>query len=687
MIEALRRSRLFLLHLDPGHLYLRNAVRGTIAVIACYFCVFQLMRLLQSATSLPFLAVLITMMISVVVNDTTKREQKITVLAMALPATVAALLAVVLAPWPYVKLVGFLLCTFGAVSIRRFGTRWQALGVVMFMSYYAALFFPFKLHDVPAIAIAMVIATALAYAARFWLLPDRPQTVLPQMILGFDHQRALTLKQIARGLRASAGRPEATEILEEEWLKVRQRFTEMNELIILIDAQLENSDTPSLRSKFHTLQIKLFEQEMALRRLWDFAFDMRTMEGRSPELLRAAAKAIDELRHGRTRVDVNALRPEAWGRDFAELAQAPTVGQFLHALRNLHKTLEAQDFGPDDVSLALQGVKEDPRPPAPAPAVDAEEMHINTRQAIQATLATTIASLLGTSVSPQRWYWTSIAAFMVFIGTTRGETMIRAVLRVIGTVIGLLLGLALAYETSGHHTLEWTLTVAFVFLGIFASKFNFGFWSAWMFSAMFALLYDILGLLNRSIIELRAEETLIGAAIGLIVGAIVLPTSTHRVVRDALADFLRSVSGIILLLPGESESPFAKRVLIRRIRLMDKDLQALRLAANPIVSRGSLMKHGDIPGILHDASLLAHYLRHLSIHINPDIEFPKEEYRAFCERFAAAVADQAARIKANETQSASSLPWKAQPSRNVEGPSYYFERIELALASLTVRKV
>ena len=49
-----------------------------------------------------------------------------------------------------------------------------------------------------------------------------------------------------------------------------------------------------------------------------------------------------------------------------------------------------------------------------------------TRQAVQASVAASLAIVTGDLVSPARWYWAVIAAFVVFAGTnTWGDTLTK----------------------------------------------------------------------------------------------------------------------------------------------------------------------------------------------------------------------------------------------------------------------
>src|SRR5690606_14924698 len=56
----------------------------------------------------------------------------------------------------------------------------------------------------------------------------------------------------------------------------------------------------------------------------------------------------------------------------------------------------------------------------------------NSRMALQAMIAATIASGVGEAISASRWYWAVLTAFIIFIGaTTRSSILTRAFRRVI----------------------------------------------------------------------------------------------------------------------------------------------------------------------------------------------------------------------------------------------------------------
>src|SRR5258705_4846890 len=73
------------------------------------------------------------------------------------------------------------------------------------------------------------------------------------------------------------------------------------------------------------------------------------------------------------------------------------------------------------------------------------------RAAIQVAVATSAATILGELISPNRWYWAVLTAFLVFTGvSTRGEILTRAGHRIVGTIAGVVAGVLLA-TVVGHN--------------------------------------------------------------------------------------------------------------------------------------------------------------------------------------------------------------------------------------------
>ena len=498
---------------------------------------------------------------ALVVNDPTRRERQVTTLMMALPGVIGVAASIALSDHKSLRLAAFFLVTFLAIALRRFGVRWFALGFVGFMMFFMPLFFPVHVEALGAAAVSVLAGTAIAYAFRFWIFPDRPKRLLKLYLESFEIRLHELVDELDEALRQwGEGRRDHR---EKASLNLQGQVRGLNELVLTIETFLRN-DSLLAKAEIESLQMRLFERELAVRDLLESARGLTQME------ISKVGPALTALRGEISRVRAGSLEGIS---------------------------LTTDDDGPE-------------LPKTTGPVSAPVGMHLTTRQAIQATIATAIASLLGAGVSPDRWYWASMTAFVVFTGASRGDTAMRAFLRIGGTVMGLMAGFAVARLVSGHGLLETILISLTVFLGLYNSRRAFGFWTAMLFSLMVVFLFDVMGAMSTSILLLRLEETAVGAVVGAIVSASVLPTSTRSTVRAGLAKLLVTASEVLRELPLAAER---RRVLVGHLRRMDQDLLALRTSASPLVDVGGFLdRGGGVAETLFDASALVHLVKNLA---------------------------------------------------------------------------
>lgn len=498
---------------------------------------------------------------ALVVNDPTRRQRQVTTLMMALPGVIGVAASIALSDHKSLRLAAFFLVTFLAIALRRFGVRWFALGFVGFMMFFMPLFFPVHVEALGAAAVSVLAGTAIAYAFRFWIFPDRPKRLLKLYLESFEIRLRELVDELDEALRQwGEGRRDHR---EKASLNLQGQVRGLNELVLTIETFLRN-DSLLAKAEIESLQMRLFERELAVRDLLESARGLTQME------ISKVGPALTALRGEISRVRAGSLEGIS---------------------------LTTDDDGPE-------------LPKTTGPVSAPVGMHLTTRQAIQATIATAIASLLGAGVSPDRWYWASMTAFVVFTGASRGDTAMRAFLRIGGTVMGLMAGFAVARLVSGHGLLETILISLTVFLGLYNSRRAFGFWTAMLFSLMVVFLFDVMGAMSTSILLLRLEETAVGAVVGAIVSASVLPTSTRSTVRAGLAKLLVTASEVLRELPLAAER---RRVLVGHLRRMDQDLLALRTSASPLVDVGGFLdRGGGVAETLFDASALVHLVKNLA---------------------------------------------------------------------------
>lgn len=481
--------------IDPTGQNFRSAIRGTIAVVLSYFAGIMFSPILG------FLGGIVALLTSVLDLDASPETQKKTTLLKIPLALISLTAGILLSSHHEVQLLIFVVATFLALYLRRWGLRWIALGMIIFMSYFLPLFFPLDKVSLFHVYVTSIFAVLSVFILRYFIFPDRNEK---------------TLRILLREWNA-------------EYHSLSPDFDRMNELTL----QIENL-AKDRSEEFH---IELFERETDLR----------------------------------------------------------------YRGKKLSSLLELEKF-PVKATLV-----------SPAPEASAATGLLpTTKLAIQGTVAVAFASWLGTLVSTERWYWASIAAFVILAGTSRGETLVRATLRVLGTIIGLVTGMIIAPLIAGHVAFEWGLIILSIFFGIFSSKFSFGFWSATVFTFMLTVLFNVMGQYTNSVLLLRFEETLLGAAIGVIVSFLVLPTSTKKVIRDALTKTLRAQENVVALLPLIDPALTEKRTLVLMVRAMERELSTLKTLSVPYTGRFSLIKNRSVVEEFHHVTLLGHYIKDLA---------------------------------------------------------------------------
>ena len=458
------------------------------------------------------------MMPALVIGDLTQTEQRKTFYYVIPVALVSILPSILLSPYHLIQVGVFLLYTFMAIYVRKFGIRWIALGIISFMSYFAPLFFPIHLNLIPLVVLTALISVGTTFLLKFYVFPDKAEKTFTSYINAFNKLYAQLVIEKNQG-----------KIINQQSL---------NELTLIIEGFSSSGGSLSLKSRAEALQMALFEREMNLLFSDKPVFNPITM---------------DELEMKEVVTELSSIAP-----------------------------------------LIPQGLS------------------TTTKTAIQGTLATAAASFMGVWISPERWYWASMTAFVIFVGSSRGETLLRASYRVTGTVIGLFVGIAINPMIAGHKNLEWSLIIASLFFGMYAMRFAFGFWSASIFTFLLTILFDVMGLLTNNILLIRFEETLLGALIGAVVSALVLPTSTKKVTTDALTTVLKSQLNVLNALPVNKEDREGKRKLVKALRQMDKDFGTLKMVSAPLIGKLTMMKRGEMPTIIHHVTLFGHSLRHLS---------------------------------------------------------------------------
>jgi uncharacterized membrane protein YccC len=235
---------------------------------------------------------------------------------------------------------------------------------------------------------------------------------------------------------------------------------------------------------------------------------------------------------------------------------------------------------------------------APTPPPAPRDLRPGLKLAAQTACAVGLAAALGAAHSAATWSWAAFAAFIVFAGTTRGDALRRVAQRLGGTAVGIVLGFVVAHFAKSRDAALLAIFAA-IFVGIYATRVSY-FIATTAFTIMVAVLYQRMGRLNDGIMLLRLEQTLVGVACGAAAALFVFPVFTRGAIGAATAKLLRSVAAAL-----EAHDP-------QLARAFDRDFQALRVIAGPMVARLPFGSDRPAAGLLCDVSALVHYTRLLT---------------------------------------------------------------------------
>jgi len=625
--------------IDPGLVRLRLATGALLSIVLALALAVALQRLSGEQPTVVIMAAVLAMVSNIAVNETAVERLRVTTALLVLPATAAVALGTVLAPHRLLADAVFVAIMVGGVYIRRFGPRGFAIGMAAVMAYFFSQFLGAQVSALPWLVLTAAFGVGSAWLVRGFLFAEKPEQTLERLVRAF-RARVHTLIFVVAELL-----DEEDEDTEHARRAVGRRRTRLNETALLIAELLERRDEEG-ELEVYIIDAELAAERLAdtarylvvtsgrppdalrcpllaaLRSL-GAATATGTAPARVPALLEAAQRRVAPL------VD----RVEGLGDDGQRVAFA--VARLADALvegRKHHPTAPADEPSEPapDASIATTAigtagsgdaatgdaatgdavtgdavtgdavtgdtvtgdtVTGDAVTGATATGDRAAEpdgeavkpgLALSTRQAVQVGVATSLAIVGGELISPSRWYWAVIAAFVVFAGTSsRGDVLTRGRDRVIGTVGGVVAGMALAFVVDGAVVPTLVLLLVCLFLAIYTVRISPGLLAFWI-TALLALLYGLIGQFSVETLVLRIEETAIGAALGMLAGFLILPTGTREAFGTALDEV---VDATYAVLDAAVERILGRPVAVAPVELardLDAALGVLRQRAYPL---------------------------------------------------------------------------------------------------------
>ena len=558
-------ARRFLVDSDPGRLRLRSAATTTLSLVLGMVALLAFTRVAHQPLTVAMLGTVVAMQSSAAVKDRQQHARVVTTLLLFLPSVGAVTLAALLSPLGKVADVGFIAVLFGAVWVRRYGPRGNAMGMVAFISYFFALFLRASLDQVPVLAVAIAVGLGATLFVRTLIFPDRPRVEVRRLV------RAL------RGASTSV-LDVATSAAEPDPAALRRKLDRLGETALMIDDWLDRHDAAqTLSITSEDLALRVFDAQIAVEQLASLLWTPDS--GSRPRGLREAIGALRVcLQHHVTEDELRACRKRAAAAaDRADLSRPLGIATVIayravqahlaihhittNALETVHSAESVSETTADDERAGL---------------------HPSTKAAIQVAVATSAATILGELISPDRWYWAVLTAFLVFTGvSTRGEILTRAGHRIVGTIAGVVAGVLLASLVGNDPPLQIVLLVLCVFCAFYLVTVAYA-WLTFFVTVLLAMLYGLLGNFSVAVLELRIAETAAGGLVGIASAYVIFSTGTRSTFIEKVGAYLDRMAELVDGAIDSVVTPGNETDLVAATRRLDVSLQEVITAGKPL---------------------------------------------------------------------------------------------------------
>ena len=574
-------------------------------------------------------------------------------LALApIPMLAGLALGLALAPHHLIA-VGSMVAVLAAFGyLRRFGPRGFFAGQLLFMGDFFGFFLSrvISIADLGWLVLIVCVGSAVSIISQFTLFYPSRRSALRRMRRSFR-------------VRSSQVATAALELLDDPDDRAKARRLQrlliwLNETALMIDGQLADPAALPRGATAAALHQRVFNAELTLTNTARFA--ERLSLARLPDYLQdrirdalRAARDVDENRADRAARDIRhwlqaaerqsgSARRDEWGPRLPRTTEivlhrfTTSVLGYADVARSIRDQPEPH-FIPDAVAfdpaveLSGQWLPGSQQVSATASTergirwVDRARLEPYERVTIQLVVSVTAAIVIGSLISPDRFYWAVIAAFVTFLGAHNATEQIRkSALRVVGTVLGVFVGVLLAHLIGTHTPVSIVVILLSLFFGVYLLRVSYAFMVTGI-TVMLSQLYVQLHEFSTDLLLLRLAETAVGAGIAALTVAFVLPVRTRHVVAVATREHLQALLEVVDLAVQRLRTAGDDQELRVAARRLDVAYQALESATSPTRVR--------IPGasgaglreqFWYAATASRHYARNLVLDTRSSDPLPDE---------------------------------------------------------------
>jgi hypothetical protein len=558
------KIRDWLLANDPALSRLRMAGRVTLTVIASVAC---LALIHSTGLALPTIAYGLAIILSieggVAVRDRLPSDQLKTRLIGGVVSLVCVGLAAALEDYRYISDPMFLVVIAGATVGRVYGPRGFVVGMFAFTSYFMGAYLKPNLSDLPLGAIGPVIAVVTGHLVRTYLLPDEWRRDLLQSLVAIQGRVGDILMKLA--VLSSGGT-----ISDGDRRELRQLEERLKDVVLMAEGFLPRTADGTIDPEDEAvtaLTMKIFDVHLAAESAIVLSFEALPPFLLVHALIEDDQDLAEKISASPAVTDDDRVEESTRALIWLQKARAALAESIEEGRRDRFRSIE-------DAAAA----------PAPA-KIDFSLKNPVMRAAVQITVASSLAMVFGLMLSRDRWFWAVLTAFLIFTNTkSRGDTAIRALQRSVGTLLGIATGLVLATLIGGYPLLAAPIAVLCIFLGFYCLQISYA-GMTFFISIVLCLIYGMTGVLTLDLLQLRIEETLIGALAGTVVAFLVFPASTRSTLDLALGRWFDGLRDLLSAVK-EGRSGFE---IIALSRKLDAAYREVTLAARPLGTSWSVV--------------------------------------------------------------------------------------------------
>ncbi|MGN6575351.1 MAG: FUSC family protein [Nocardioides sp.] len=599
-MRVLRRGWTLLTASDPAFSRLRLASTTLIALVLTVLAVGAIAGAWGAPITVAVVGVVVAMITSLAVDDPTPRARAVSTALMVPGVAVSAWLAATFRSQMLVSDAVFVAVMVAAVYLRRWGRRGLAVGMVSFVTYFLVLFVRAAPSDLPVMVVCATVGAAVAWAVKTLLRPRHPDRDLRRELAAWRVRAGRSVDHLIEA--AASGQWD-----ERARSRLRQRVFACAEAAGAAEARLEDAEDRVWSTVDNDeLAVRVFDMQLALERVTSLCVATLTGHGEYGQRRRhgvttpaARGGLVAALRDLRSQL----ASPRPYDATAADRAGVdPILAEAIHGCAEAWRRTWWPELHPDETDLATSFSAEDDdlaesrgsmADDGQADEAGSEEGPDSpwrdlSRTALQVAVAAVVAIALGELVSPTRWFWAVIAAFVVFTGTsTREETLQKGWLRVVGTLAGVGAGVVVASVVGGNTMLSLVVIALCVFLGIYLLQISIA-WMMFFITTMLGLLYGLMGMFSVDLLLVRLEETVVGAGAGALAAFLILPQSARSKASEDVGAFLESLEELLdsagRTITGEVERAATPTVL-SRARDLRSAMDTLRATADPLTGR------------------------------------------------------------------------------------------------------